>query len=83
MTSVRTTAEWVFTSLDARKFARAACREGDSVVLRETSALNVKVYWKSMAEMFVPLSLLESTVFAQNQIFEAISLEDLRSLMNQ
>lgn len=33
--------------------------------------------------MFIPLSLLESTKHLEKQIFEAISLEDLRSMMRQ
>ena len=36
-----------------------------------------------MAEMHVPLSLLESTKDMPRQIFEAISLEDMRNLMRQ
>lgn len=43
----------------------------------------MRVYWKSMAEMYIPLSLLESTMNSKNQIFDAISLEGLRSLMRQ
>ena len=36
-----------------------------------------------MAEMYVPISLLESTKNMPKQIFDAISLEDMRSLMRQ
>lgn len=51
--------------------------------MRETNILNIKVYWKSMAEMYIPLSLLESTRNSEKQIFDAISLEEVRSLMQQ
>ncbi len=33
--------------------------------------------------MFVPLSLYESTKDLENQIFEAIRLEDLRGMMHK
>ena len=45
--------------------------------------MNIKVYWKSMAEMLIPLSLFESTIYSEKKIFEAISLEELRMLMQQ
>ena len=51
--------------------------------MRETNITNLRVYWKSMAEMYIPLSLLESTLNSEKQIFEAISLEEIRSLMQQ
>ena len=51
--------------------------------MRETNIFGIKVYWKSMAEMYIPLSLLESTRESKKQIFEAISLEEVRALMNE
>jgi hypothetical protein len=53
------------------------------VIIRETSILNLRVYWKSMAEMYIPTSLLQSTKASVMQIFDAISLEDMRNLMRQ
>ena len=79
----RTRAEWVFGSLDARKFSRVVPKDTEGLIIRETDIVNVHIHWKSMAEMFIPQSLFESTMFNENQIFDAISLEDLRSLMNQ
>ena len=58
-------------------------RDIEGLIIRETNIVNLRMYWKSMAEMFIPLSLLESTMLSDNQIFEAISLEDLRNLMHQ
>jgi hypothetical protein len=53
------------------------------VIIRETSLTNVRVYWKSMAEMHIPISLLESTKQAEGRIFTAIGVAELRSLMQQ
>ncbi len=58
-------------------------RDADDLIVRETNAVNVRVYWKSYAEMIVPLSLWESTKHLEKQIFEAISLEDMRNMMKQ
>ena len=35
-----------------------------------------------MSEMFIPTSLWESTKHLENQIFDAVPLEDLRLMMN-
>ena len=43
---------------------------------------NFRVYWKSLSEMFIPTSLWESTKDLENQIFDAVPLEDLRLMMN-
>lgn len=53
------------------------------MIIRETNIVNLRIYWKSMAEMYIPLSLFEGTMYSENQIFDAISLEDLRNLMKQ
>lgn len=58
-------------------------RDPDNFVMRETNIKNIRLYWKSLAEMFIPLSLYESTKNLENQIFEAISLEDMRNMMKQ
>jgi hypothetical protein len=60
-----------------------AARDSAGLIMRETNIFDVKVYWKSMAEMYIPLSLLESTKNSEKQIFEAISLEEVRTLMNE
>jgi CTP:phosphocholine cytidylyltransferase-like protein len=83
MQSTRSKAEWVFTTLEAKKFSRTIPKDNDSLIIRETNASNIRIYWKSMAEMFIPLSLFESTMHSDQQIFEAISLEELRTLMQQ
>jgi len=41
------------------------------------------VYWRSSAEMIIPNSLWESTKSLDQQIFDAISLEDMRNMMKQ
>lgn len=54
-------------------------KDHERLDIRETNVKDAKVYWKSPAEMIVPLSLCEST----RNIFEAVSLEDVRSMMKQ
>lgn len=51
--------------------------------MRETNATNLRVYWRSSAEMIIPNSLWESTKNLDKQIFDAISLEDMRNMMKQ
>lgn len=58
-------------------------RDSAGLIMRETNIFGIKVYWKSMAEMYIPLSLWESTRNSEKQIFDAISLEDIRTLMNE
>ncbi len=53
------------------------------MIVRETNILSLRLYWKSMAEMYIPTSLMESTKDSPWQIFDAISLEDMRALMRQ
>ncbi len=96
MISATTDSEWHFASLDSTRFSRVAPRFGielvitiylrrdpDELIVRETNVVNMRLYWKSMAEMYVPLSLLESTLGTERQIFEAVSLDDMRNLMRQ
>ncbi len=52
-------------------------------VVRETNVQALRVYWKSLAEMFIPSSLWESTKNAEQLIFEAISPEDIHAMMHQ
>ena len=52
-------------------------------MIRETNVMNLRVYWRSSAEMIIPNSLWESTKDLKQQIFEAISLEDMRNMMKQ
>lgn len=75
--------EWKFPSIESFKFTRTIPRDGDKLRIRETNIKDVRVYWKSPAEMVVPISLYEFTKDAENQIFEAISLEDMRNMMKQ
>ena len=42
---------------------------------------NVRVYWNSMSEMFIPTSLWEQTKDLEYRIFEAIAADDLFELM--
>jgi len=44
---------------------------------------NVKVYWNSMSEMFVPTSLWQQTKNNERQIFSALDPEFLKSIMVQ
>ena len=85
--------EWQFGALESNQFKRVRpqyvfysgiqCRDYDDLIVRETNFTNVRVYWKSSAEMFIPNSLWESTKGMEKQIFDAISFEDLRNMMKQ
>eukprot|EP01022_Parablepharisma_sp_SALTPOND_P012647 TRINITY_DN1629_c0_g1_i1.p1 TRINITY_DN1629_c0_g1~~TRINITY_DN1629_c0_g1_i1.p1 ORF type:complete len:622 (-),score=71.60 TRINITY_DN1629_c0_g1_i1:844-2709(-) len=58
-------------------------RDSEGLIIRESNIINLRLYWKSSAEMFIPNSLWESTKHLEKQIFDAISLEDMRSMMRQ
>eukprot|EP00826_Nyctotherus_ovalis_P060007 TRINITY_DN8391_c0_g1_i3.p1 TRINITY_DN8391_c0_g1~~TRINITY_DN8391_c0_g1_i3.p1 ORF type:complete len:346 (-),score=42.38 TRINITY_DN8391_c0_g1_i3:227-1264(-) len=58
-------------------------RNTENLIIRETNATNLRVYWRSSAEMIIPNSLWESTKNLDKQIFDAISLEDMRSMMKE
>jgi hypothetical protein len=75
--------EWKFSSIECPKFTRVIPKDSDKLRIRETTIKDARVYWKSPAEMIVPISLYEFTKNAENQIFEAISLEDMRNMMKQ
>ena len=47
----------------------------------ELQIKNVKIYWNSMSEMFIPTSLWESTKHLQYQIFEAMDASQIHELM--
>ena len=83
ITSTFTQTEWMFDSLENIQFRRATPTDNEGLIIRETSIINAQIYWKSMAEMYVPLSLWTSTQDSENQIFDAIALEDLRGLMKK
>lgn len=42
---------------------------------------NVRVYWNSMSEIFIPTSLWEQTRSMQYQIFEAMDASLLKEIM--
>jgi len=75
--------EWKFSSIESSKFTRIVPKDSDKLRIRETTIRDIRVYWKSPAEMIVPISLYEFTKNAENQIFEAISLEEIRNMMKQ
>lgn len=58
-------------------------RDSEGLIIRETNLQNVRLYWKSSAEMFIPSSLWESTKDLPKQIFEAVPYEEMRSLMQR
>eukprot|EP01022_Parablepharisma_sp_SALTPOND_P024095 TRINITY_DN52_c0_g2_i1.p2 TRINITY_DN52_c0_g2~~TRINITY_DN52_c0_g2_i1.p2 ORF type:complete len:417 (+),score=23.54 TRINITY_DN52_c0_g2_i1:474-1724(+) len=78
VSSISTT-EWNFGSLDVFTFTRITPK--DTPLIRETTLIGGKVYWKSMSEMVIPTSLWQETKHSPRRIFDAISLEDLRGLM--
>ena len=50
-------------------------------MVKELIVKNVKMYWNSMSEMFVPTSLYEQTRDLKYQIFEAMEASFLREIM--
>ncbi|CAI2370193.1 unnamed protein product [Moneuplotes crassus] len=54
--------------------------EGD-IVSKILDAKNIRSYWNSMSETFIPTSLWEQTKDLDNRIFEAIAADDLFELM--
>lgn len=83
ITSFGSDTEWTFGSLENNQFKRTMPSDSEGILIRETNIINMRVYWKSQAEMFIPNSLYESTKHLEKQIFDAIPLEDMRSLMRQ
>jgi len=75
--------EWHFDSIESTKFSRRVPRDNEGLAIREINIKDIKIYWKSPAEMIIPLSLYESTKDEKNKIFEAISVEDMCSMMKQ
>jgi len=75
--------EWHFGGIENSKFVRVMPKDPDKLLIREKNLRGIRIYWKSPAEMFIPLSLYESTKDLENQIFDAIPLEDLRHMMQQ
>jgi len=69
--------------LESLTFSRIVPKDFDSLLIRETTITNVKVYWKSMSEMIIPTSLYQETKNNKNYIFDAIKLEDLNNLMKK
>lgn len=51
--------------------------------MRENNILGVRIYWKSMAGMYIPHSLLESTKNSKDYIFDAVSPEEMVNLMKK
>ena len=82
--------EWEFGTLSNNKFNRVTpkylsynIRNPENLMIRETNAAKLRVYWKSCAEMIIPNSLWESTKDLDQQIFDAIPLEDMCHMMKQ
>lgn len=50
-------------------------------IIKELSVKNVRVYWNSMSEIFIPTSLWEQTRTMQYQIFEAMDASLLKEIM--
>lgn len=48
---------------------------------KELNVKNIKVYWNSMSEMFVPTSVWEQTRHLKFQIFEALEASFLKDIM--
>ena len=75
--------EWNFSSIESFKFTRVIPKDPKKLRIREVNIKDARIYWKSPAEMIIPISLYESTKNAENQIFEAISVEEMRNMMSQ
>lgn len=50
-------------------------------MIKELSVKNIKLYWNSMSEIFIPTSLWEQTRHGQYQIFEAMDASFLKDIM--
>jgi hypothetical protein len=48
---------------------------------KELNIKNIKAYWNSMSEMFVPTSVYEQTRNLKYQIFEAMDASFLKEIM--
>ncbi len=72
-------ADWKFAGLDQTKFTKAPIQ--GKYLAKELTVINMAIYYKSMAEMFIPTSLWESTKHLKFQIFDALPLDELRNLM--
>lgn len=75
--------EWNFGSIENSKFNRAIPKDTENLKIRETNLKDIRMYWKSPAEMIIPLSLYEATKNAEKQIFDAISIDDIKNMMEQ
>ena len=73
--------EWSFNSLQDMKFKRTKPTDFIGLIFREISIQNFKVYWKSRSELIIPTSLWEETKTMKNHIFDALPMEELKSMM--
>jgi hypothetical protein len=55
--------------------------ENISTTLKDLVVKNIKVYWNSMSEMFIPTSLWQQTKHMERQIFSALDPAFLKQIM--
>ena len=66
-----TTHDWKFEKPTTMNYLEQT-PQNPATVLKDVVVKNIRVYWNSMSEMFVPTSLWEQTRHLKYQIFEAM-----------
>lgn len=70
--------DWTFESLLSINITK---NRPVNTVNKELSIKNIKFYWNSMSEIFIPTSLWEQTRTLKYQIFEAMDASFLKDIM--
>lgn len=72
--------DWTFESPGSIMLTK---NRPQNTVIKELAVRNIKLYWNSMSEVFIPTSLWEQTRGLKYQIFEAMDASFLKEIMTE
>ena len=73
--------EWAFEHPLSTRYSLTDPKDKRDFLLKDLEVGNLRIYWNSMSEMFIPFSLWEANRELEFQIFEAMPADSLREIM--